>query len=174
MNIILLSGGSGLRLWPLSNSIRSKQFLKLFKTDNDSYESMAQRIYRQIKSVSPDVGVTIATGEDQVSTIKNQLGDDIDICIEPCRRDTFPAIVLASTYLHDIKGVGLSESIAVCPVDPYVHDDYYKAVISLMKSIETVSKKLMLLGVEPTYPSEKYGYIIPENDLSISSVKKFV
>ncbi len=156
MNIILLSGGSGQRLWPLSNSIRSKQFLKLFKTSNDSYESMAQRVYRQIKSVSPDVGVTIATGEDQVSTIKNQLGDDIDICIEPCRRDTFPAIVLAATYLHDIKGIGLSESIAVCPVDPYVHDDYYKAVISLMKSIETVSKKLMLLGVEPTYPSEKY------------------
>lgn len=156
MNIILLSGGSGQRLWPLSNSIRSKQFLKLFKTGNNSYESMAQRVYRQIKSVSPDVGVTIATGEDQVSTIKNQLGDDIDICIEPCRRDTFPAIVLAATYLHDIKGVGLSESIAVCPVDPYVHDDYYKAVISLMKSIETVSKKLMLLGVEPTYPSEKY------------------
>lgn len=156
MNIILLSGGSGQRLWPLSNSIRSKQFLKLFKTSNDSYESMAQRVYRQIKSVSPDVGVTIATGEDQVSTIKNQFGDDIDICIEPCRRDTFPAIVLAATYLHDIKGIGLSESIAVCPVDPYVHDDYYKAVISLMKSIETVSKKLMLLGVEPTYPSEKY------------------
>lgn len=69
MNIILLSGGSGQRLWPLSNSIRSKQFLKLFKTGNDSYESMAQRVYRQIKSVSPDVGVTIATGEDQVSTI---------------------------------------------------------------------------------------------------------
>ena len=174
MNIILLSGGSGLRLWPLSNSIRSKQFLKLFKTDNDSYESMAQRIYRQIKSVSPDVGVTITTGEDQVSTIRNQLGDDVDICIEPCRRDTFPAIVLAAAYLHDIKGVGLSESIAVCPVDPYVHDDYYRAVISLMKSIETVSKKLMLLGVEPTYPSEKYGYIIPENDHRISSVKKFV
>lgn len=65
MNIILLSGGSGQRLWPLSNSIRSKQFLKLFKTSNDSYESMAQRVYRQIKSVSPDVGVTIATGEDQ-------------------------------------------------------------------------------------------------------------
>ena len=174
MNIILLSGGSGLRLWPLSNSIRSKQFLKLFKTDNDSYESMAQRVYRQVRTVSPDIGITIATGEDQVSTIRNQLGNDVDICIEPCRRDTFPAIVLAATYLHDIKGVGLSESIAVCPVDPYVHDDYYKAVISLMKNIETVSKKLMLLGVEPTYPSEKYGYIIPENDHSISSVKKFV
>ncbi len=174
MNIILLSGGSGLRLWPLSNSIRSKQFLKLFKTDNDSYESMAQRVYRQIRTVSPDIGITIATGEDQVSTIRNQLGNDVDICIEPCRRDTFPAIVLAAAYLHDIKGVDLSESIAVCPVDPYVDDDYYRSVIKLIGSVKNDSDKLMLLGVEPTYPSEKYGYIIPDNGDSVSHVRRFV
>ena len=48
MNIILLSGGSGKRLWPLSNDIRSKQFIKLFKDDNGNYESMVQRVYRQI------------------------------------------------------------------------------------------------------------------------------
>lgn len=174
MNIILLSGGSGLRLWPLSNSIRSKQFLKLFKTDNDSYESMAQRVYRQIRTVSPDIGITIATGEDQVSTIRNQLGNDVDICIEPCRRDTFPAIVLAAAYLHDIKGVDLSESIAVCPVDPYVDDDYYRSVIKLIGSVKNDSGKLMLLGVEPTYPSEKYGYIIPDNGDSVSHVRRFV
>lgn len=48
MNIILLSGGSGKRLWPLSNDIRSKQFIKIFKTA-DGYESMVQRVYRQIK-----------------------------------------------------------------------------------------------------------------------------
>ena len=47
MNIILLSGGSGKRLWPLSNDVRSKQFIKLFKND-DEYESMVQRVYRQI------------------------------------------------------------------------------------------------------------------------------
>lgn len=174
MNIILLSGGSGLRLWPLSNSIRSKQFLKLFKTDNDSYESMAQRVYRQVRTVSPDIGITIATGEDQVSTIRNQLGNDVDICIEPCRRDTFPAIVLAAAYLHDIKGVDLSESIAVCPVDPYVDDDYYRSVIKLIGSVKNDSGKLMLLGVEPTYPSEKYGYIIPDNGDSVSHVRRFV
>lgn len=174
MNIILLSGGSGLRLWPLSNSIRSKQFLKLFKIDNDSYESMAQRVFRQIRTVSPDIGITIATGEDQVSTIRNQLGNDVDICIEPCRRDTFPAIVLAAAYLHDIKGVDLSESIAVCPVDPYVDDDYYRSVIKLIGSVKNDSGKLMLLGVEPTYPSEKYGYIIPDNGDSVSHVRRFV
>ena len=48
MNLVLLSGGSGQRLWPLSNDIRSKQFIKIFKTD-DGYESMVQRVYRHIK-----------------------------------------------------------------------------------------------------------------------------
>ena len=67
------------------------------------------------------------------------------------------------TYLHDIKRLVYLERMQLfCPVDPYVHDDY-KAVISLMKSIETVSKKLMLLGVSQLI-HEKYGYIIPEND----------
>ena len=50
MNIVLLSGGSGKRLWPLSNDIRSKQFIKIFKTA-DGYESMVQRVYRQILSL---------------------------------------------------------------------------------------------------------------------------
>ena len=48
MNIILLSGGSGKRLWPLSNDIRSKQFIKIFKKEYGTYESMVQRVYRQI------------------------------------------------------------------------------------------------------------------------------
>ena len=48
MNIILLSGGSGKRLWPLSNDVRSKQFIKLFK-NNGEYESMVQRVYRQLR-----------------------------------------------------------------------------------------------------------------------------
>ena len=73
MNIILLSGGSGKRLWPLSNDIRSKQFLKIFKTDQ-GYESMVQRVYRQIHKVDPEAHITIATSENQVSMIHNQLG----------------------------------------------------------------------------------------------------
>ena len=61
MNIVLLSGGSGKRLWPLSNDIRSKQFIKIFKTENGDYESMVQRVYRQIKKIDSDAKVTIAT-----------------------------------------------------------------------------------------------------------------
>lgn len=172
MNIVLLSGGSGKRLWPLSNDIRSKQFIKIFKTA-DGYESMVQRVYRQIKEVDADAVVTIATSKTQVSSIHNQLGDAVGVCVEPCRRDTFPAIALATAYLHDVKGVGEEEPVVVCPVDPYVNNDYFEALRSLSDLAAQGNANLTLMGVEPSYPSEKYGYIIPETEESVSKVKTF-
>ena len=172
MNILLLSGGSGKRLWPLSNTIRSKQFLKIFKTNN-GYESMLQRIFRQIKETDPHANITIATSKTQVSTIYNQLGNDINISIEPCRRDTFPAIALASSYLVDVKGINPNESIVVCPIDPYVDKDYFDALKKLSIQAENNEAKLVLMGITPTYPSEKYGYIIPKSSDAISAVTAF-
>ena len=172
MNIILLSGGSGKRLWPLSNDIRSKQFIKIFKTA-DGYESMVQRVYRQITEVDKDASVTIATSKTQVSAIHNQLGDSVGVCVEPCRRDTFPAIALATAYLHDVKGVGPDEPVVVCPVDPYVNNDYFEALKQLSDLAEKGGANLSLMGIEPTYPSEKYGYIIPESAGSVSPVRTF-
>ena len=172
MNIILLSGGSGKRLWPLSNDIRSKQFIKIFKTV-DGYESMVQRVYRQIKEVDAEANVTIATSKTQVSSIHNQLGSAVGVCVEPCRRDTFPAIALATASLHDVKGVGLDDAVVVCPVDPYVNNDYFAALKGLSDLAEQGNANLSLMGIEPTYPSEKYGYIIPESADAVSSVKTF-
>lgn len=172
MNIILLSGGSGKRLWPLSNDIRSKQFIKIFKTD-DGYESMVQRVYRQIKSVDSSAQVTVATSKTQVSALHNQLGENIGISVEPCRRDTFPAIALATAYLKDVKGVSPEESVVVCPVDPYVENDYFQALKSLCEQSDKGNSNLVLMGIEPTYPSEKYGYIIPKSNDVISEVSTF-
>ena len=162
MQIILLSGGSGKRLWPLSNDVRSKQFIKLFKTEDGNYESMVQRVYCQLRAVDPDVKVTIATSETQLSAIHNQLGTAVGVSIEPCRRDTFPAIALATAYLHDRMGVQADEPVVVCPVDPYVEADYFRALKLLSDLAEQGIANLTLMGMEPTYPSEKYGYIIPE------------
>ncbi|GHN28191.1 mannose-1-phosphate guanylyltransferase [Lactobacillus delbrueckii] len=170
MNIILLSGGSGKRLWPLSNDVRSKQFIKLFK-NGDKHESMVQRVYRQIKRVDKDATVTIATSKSQVPAIHNQLGEDVSVCVEPMRRDTFPAVVLAAAYLHDEMGVKDDEPVVVCPVDPYVDDSYYEAVEQLGKLAGQAN--LTLMGIEPTYPSEKYGYIIPKSKDKVSPVKEF-
>ena len=171
MNIILLSGGSGKRLWPLSNDIRSKQFIKIFKRpehaipmgteSSGDYESMVQRIYRQIKMVDPDATVTIATSKSQVSAIHNQLGSDVGISVEPCRRDTFAAIALATAYLRDCKGVDENEAVVVCPVDPYVEEGYFRTLHSMCEAAQQGSEKLVLMGIQPTYPSEKYGYIKP-------------
>ncbi len=168
MNIILLSGGSGKRLWPLSNDVRSKQFIKLFRKQGAvgtiDYESMVQRIYGQIKSVIPDAQITIATSKAQISAIHNQLGTDVAISLEPCRRDTFAAIALATAYLHDIKRVPVSEAVVVCPVDPYVEEGYFECIEGLFNAAQNGEKKLVLMGIEPTYPSEKYGYIKPAYD----------
>ena len=173
MNIVLLSGGSGKRLWPLSNDIRSKQFIKIFKTEDGQYESMVQRVYRQIKKIDSDAKVTIATSKTQVSAIHNQLGDEVGISVEPCRRDTFPAIALVTAYLHDVLGVPEDEAVVVCPVDPYVEDDYFSALKALGEQADMGEANLVLMGIEPTYPSEKYGYIIPESKEEVSSVSTF-
>lgn len=173
MNIVLLSGGSGKRLWPLSNDIRSKQFIKIFKTENDDYESMVQRVYHQIQEVDKDATVTIATSKTQVSAIRNQLGDQVGVCVEPCRRDTFPAIALATAYLHDVQGISEEESVVVCPVDPYVNTDYFEALKELGRLAQEGGANLVLMGIEPTYPSEKYGYIIPTDKEQVSKVDTF-
>ncbi|MBE5829633.1 MAG: cupin domain-containing protein [Butyrivibrio sp.] len=173
MNIILLSGGSGKRLWPLSNDVRSKQFIKIFKNEDGTYESMVQRMYGKIKKIDADATVTIATSKSQISAIHNQIGTDVGISVEPCRRDTFPAIALATAYLVDVMGVDPNEPVVVCPVDPYVEDDYFEALKKLSDQAAKGEANLVLMGIEPTYPSEKYGYIIPKTKDDTSDVETF-
>ncbi len=173
MNIILLSGGSGKRLWPLSNDIRSKQFIKIFGTENGEYESMVQRIYRQIRETDPDALVTIATSKTQVSAIHNQIGEEVGICVEPCRKDTFPALALAAAWLHDLKGLSSGETVVVCPVDPYVESEYFTALSEMEKLLGEGDADLVLLGIAPSYPSEKYGYILPADTKKVSRVCRF-
>lgn len=173
MNIVLLSGGSGKRLWPLSNDIRSKQFIKIFKNADGSYESMVQRVYRQIKDSNMEANIIIASAKQQVSSIHNQLGEKVNISIEPFRRDTFPAIALATAYLHDVLGCSMDDSTVVCPVDPYVEIEYFYILKEMSRLAESDQANLTLMGIEPTYPSEKYGYILPITKDTVSQVSCF-
>ena len=173
MNVILLSGGSGKRLWPLSNDVRSKQFLKIFRKADGTKESMAQRMYRMIREVDPEATITIATSENQIPQIRAQLGEDVGISVEPTRRDTFPAIALAAAYLAT-QGVGRNEPVVVCPVDPYVETGYYQCLKELSDAAgKPDAANLTLMGIEPTYPSEKYGYIIPTSKEHLAPVCEF-
>ncbi len=157
----------------MSNDVRSKQFLRMLPGGDGQQESMIMRVYRQINAVDRQAGVTIATGKKQVSAIRNQLGDKVNICVEPDRRDTFPAVCLAASYLKDERGIPEDEAVVICPVDPYVELGYFRALRELAELAEQGTANLVLMGVEPTYPSEKYGYIIPEDSGRVSSVKTF-
>ena len=162
MKIVLLSGGSGKRLWPLSNDIRSKQFLKVVKNGDGETESMLQRVHRQMQAAGLGDGVTVATGAAQVESIKGQLGDEVSIVVEPERRNTFPAIALSAAYLYFEKGCPLEETVVVLPVDPYVGEEYFRMLHKLDGAVQAGAADIVLMGVAPTYPSEKYGYIIPD------------
>jgi mannose-1-phosphate guanylyltransferase len=175
MNIVFLSGGSGKRLWPLSNDVRSKQFIKILKAPDGSYESMLQRMYREVMEVAPDADVTITTSANQVSPIRNQIGVKAGISVEPCRRDTFPAIALACMFLKDVRNLAESEPVVVCPVDPFVEKEYFEGLKHLSEIQGNPKEKanITLMGIEPTYPSEKYGYIIPKDKEALSEVTEF-
>lgn len=147
--------------------------MKLFKNNDGVHESMVQRVYRQLRTVDNNCNVTIATSKAQVSSIHNQLDDKVGISVEPCRRDTFPAIALASAYLHDVQKVDSDEPVVVLPVDPYVQDEYFVMLKKLGEQAAKGEANLVLMGIEPTYPSEKYGYIIPTDESEVSVVKTF-
>ena len=178
MKIILLSGGSGQRLWPLSNGTQAKQFLRLLKSPEGEKESMVQRVVRQIKEAGLLESITVATSMSQADMIANQLGEyGVDIVTEPARRDTFPAIALASAYLQKEKHCRPDEIVVVMPCDPYTESGYFHTIAKMVKAVESNAADLVLMGITPTSPSSKFGYIVPQaGDASaeVQTVNRFV
>ncbi|MBQ5817579.1 MAG: cupin domain-containing protein [Bacteroidaceae bacterium] len=176
MQIILLSGGSGKRLWPLSNNARSKQFLPLLQSPAGDSESMVQRVVRQIGESRLSGTITIATNSSQRDIIINQLGDEVDIVTEPERRDTFPAIALAAGYLSMAKKCSNDEVVVVMPCDPYTETKYFDVIADMVEAVENNAADLVLMGITPTCPSTKFGYVVPcseDAEKSILRVKRF-
>ena len=164
MQLVLLSGGSGKRLWPLSNNARSKQFLPLLEKEDGTMESMVQRVVRQVREAHLTDDITLATNASQLDIIINQLGDSVSVVTEPERRDTFPAIALASGYLKLKKGCPDDEVVVIMPCDPYTEAGYFETIGRIVKCVEADVAELVLMGITPTYPSEKYGYVVPVTD----------
>lgn len=160
MKIILLSGGSGKRLWPLSNDSRSKQFLRLLPTPDGDRESMIQRVVRQIRDAGLTDEIVVATCTSQKDAIENQLGHDLKVVTEPSRLNTFPAIALACSYLASL-GIPSDEPVVVMPCDTFADISYFSTIGKMAEAVKHDEARLVLMGIRPTYPSSKYGYVIP-------------
>ncbi|OAB47288.1 sugar phosphate nucleotidyltransferase [Paenibacillus antarcticus] len=164
MRIVLLSGGSGKRLWPLSNEIRSKVFLKLLKSDDGTKESMIQRVCRQLDSVGLLQSTSIVTHESQVEITQNYVGDNIPILGEPYKKGTFTAIALAVSYFHSTMNLDPNETICVLPVDSFAETAFFQLIHTFPEILNHSQSEIALLGTVPKNPSNQYGYIIPNTN----------
>lgn len=163
MKLVLLSGGSGERLWPLSNDARAKQFLKVLKPKDENENegrSMLQRIWEQLQVAGLTSSTYIVCGEDQEEIIRTQIGSMAKLVLEPEKRDTYPAIVLAASFLHSVEKMPEDELVAVMPVDPYVDDLFFERLKDFNTGWIKCRTKIGLFGVKPEEVSEKYGYIV--------------
>jgi mannose-1-phosphate guanylyltransferase len=175
MYVVLLSGGSGKRLWPLSNDLRSKQYIKLLSKESDPSAqcSMVQRVWAQLSACGLEENSIICASSGQVEIIKSQLGE-VNVAIEPDRRDTFPAVALSCAYIQKYMGGREEDIVCVLPVDPYTENSYFETVRILEQTLCETSAEIALMGAKPTYPSAKYGYIIPDKqEGSYIRVKEF-
>ena len=133
---------------------------------------MVQRVYRQITDAGIHARIVVATSASQVEAIRGQLPKDVDIVVEPERRNTFPAIVLAASYLASRKKIDLEETVIVLPVDPYVDVAYFECFRKMDEEVQKGTADMVLMGITPSYPSEKYGYILQGEQGVITGFKE--
>ncbi|MBR4297885.1 MAG: cupin domain-containing protein [Bacteroidaceae bacterium] len=164
MQIILLSGGSGKRLWPLSNGTRAKQFLQLLPAPDGGLESMVQRVVRQLHEHGFGENINFATSLAQKDQLCNQVKGNVNFITEPEHRGTLPAISLSALYLSEHRHCDNDEIVMVMPCDSFVSEAYYEALRRAIKVAEERQAKFTLLGIRPISetPFTRYGYIFSE------------
>ena len=131
---------------------------------------MVQRVVRQLREAGICDPITVATSRSQRDVIINQLGDGIPVVTEPERRDTFPAIALASSYLACERKCPADETVIVMPCDPYTEAGYFETIRRMADAVKNDAAELVLMGIRPTYPSAKYGYVVPMPDNDESGI----
>ena len=161
MKLVVLCGGSGTRLWPISRTSHPKQFAKIFNKKS-LYELTLERNKKFFD------GFIIVVNEVQLKLCKEQLPKDIrdktQFIIEPVARNTAPAISLAA-YAAD------GDDIMVVPSDHLIEDlDLYEKSILAAKELAS-NQQLVTFGLKPLYPETGFGYI-EANGQKVSSFKE--
>lgn len=158
MKIIILAGGGGNRLFPLSRTKFPKQFLKL----DGGKSLLAQTIERFLVLVQP-ADIVIVTNQDYADHVKQELvaaqAVQAHVLLEPLARNTAPAIALAVRFCIDRLGCGLDEVMFVTPSDHVISPlEAFAATAQL--AVEMANQdKIVTFGVAPTRPETGYGYI---------------
>ena len=168
---VILSGGTGTRLWPLSREAMAKQLVPLI-----GEETLLQRTLRRVTSDDLFAEPMVIGAESVRFTVKDQVervAPNTRIVVEPCSRNTLAAILLAS----EIAATGDPDAVlVVMPSDHLI--EQHGLFIAAVKSAAEVAQHegIAVIGIEPTHPSTAYGYIVPQGGVSdaVSKVARFV
>lgn len=167
---VILSGGSGTRLWPLSRKAHPKQFLKL-----ENQSSLLQSTLLRCKRLAQYSQMLIVANQEHRFLVAEHLRqiniNDVTLLLEPCSRNTAPAVLLAALYLQD-KCKQEDPILWVSPSDHIINDE--SALFeALQLAVDLVKKNhFVTFGILPTYPETGYGYIKVGNQLNSLSAKK--
>jgi len=161
--VVIMAGGSGTRLWPLSKETKPKQFLSI-----DDGNCMLVQTIEHICEIVPASNCFIITNRDLLDITKDTVKDLIpysNIILEPEKKNTAACVAYASLLLKKRFGEGL---FCFVPADGYVKDHRgYKNAIELAFVAAERADNLVIIGITPTYPSTGYGYIQIEKDTNI-------
>lgn len=161
--VVLLSGGSGQRLWPLSNGVRTKAYLRLLPGPDGERESMLRRVLRGLKAAGmPMASGCVVTQTDQLEMMRASLEPQVPVLGEPLKRGTYAAAALAAAYLYSAAQADPEETVAVVPVDTYADEAFYRLLARLPEALEQSGASLALIGTVPVRPSSAFGYIVTE------------
>lgn len=165
---VILAGGSGSRLWPLSRELYPKQLLTL-----NADKSLLQTTFERLNNFIPAKNIISVTNSKHHSNIKMQLSklsEDTVILAEPISKNTAPAIALSVKYV--VENYGSDEIILVVPSDLQIND--VEKFTQTIKSSEHFANEgfIVTFGIKPNYPETGYGYICAENEKVVSFVEK--
>jgi len=159
MYSVILCGGSGTRLWPLSRKTFPKQFLKLY-----SDKSLLQETFSRMQKVMPAQNIYLVTNYDGYFNVFNQIKEIYpalrkeQVIMEPMSLNTTPAIALALKYLVEKEGVKKEEPVIILPSDHYIGKmEAYADLVK--KALENTGDNIGTIGITPTAPESGYGYI---------------
>ena len=177
MHIVLLSGGAGKRLWPLSNELRSKLFIKLLPSPAGGLESMIGRVCRQLENLRLLDSTLIISHQDQADITALHTKGLIPVIGEPFKRGTFTAAALAALYLQSSGMAEVDDIICIAPADVFVEKDFFSSFKRLPNILKEAGADIALLGTRPTHASDQYGYVLPvrfEHENGYSHVAQFI
>lgn len=154
-NVIIMAGGSGSRLWPLSREKKPKQFISV-----DGSRSMLEQTLTRALKVTPRENCYIITNHSLLELTRATVADmlpEANILTEPERKNTSACIAYSAMYLKQKLGSGL---VSFIPADGYVKDqEAYRVTLENAFSAAEIMKTLIVVGITPLYPSTAYGYI---------------